>query len=69
MVLSVQGPNCVLKNYRLVLYTSKDEAKKARVYRPQGERFAPALPPLSPPGDLWLHSPMRQGPLRNLLGS
>ncbi|ELK27939.1 Protein-arginine deiminase type-6 [Myotis davidii] len=34
MMLSVQGPSCFLKTYRLVLYTSKEEAKKARVYRP-----------------------------------
>ncbi|XP_070259246.1 protein-arginine deiminase type-6 [Myotis yumanensis] len=37
MMLSVQGPSCFLKTYRLVLYTSKEEAKKARVYRPQAD--------------------------------
>ncbi|CAK6440669.1 unnamed protein product [Pipistrellus nathusii] len=35
MVLSVQGPSCVLKNYRLLLYTSEHEARKGRVYRRQ----------------------------------
>lgn len=62
MMLSVQGPSCFLKTYRLVLYTSKEEAKKARVYRPQGKCFAPALPPPSPPGELWLHPPRRRVP-------
>ena len=37
MVLKVQGPSCIVKNYRVVLHTSKEEAQKARVYRPQGE--------------------------------
>ncbi|XP_043429820.1 protein-arginine deiminase type-6 [Prionailurus bengalensis] len=35
MTLNVQGPSCTLKKYRLVLHTSKEEAEKARVYRPQ----------------------------------
>ncbi|XP_008046441.1 protein-arginine deiminase type-6, partial [Carlito syrichta] len=35
MTLSVQGPSCVLKKYRLVLHTSEEESEKARVYRPQ----------------------------------
>ncbi|XP_025242884.1 protein-arginine deiminase type-6 [Theropithecus gelada] len=35
MTLSVQGPSCILKKYRLVLHTSKEESKKARVYWPQ----------------------------------
>ncbi|KAM5320138.1 inactive protein-arginine deiminase type-6 [Glossophaga mutica] len=35
MVLTVQGPSRILRKHRLVLHTSKDEAKKARVYRPQ----------------------------------
>ncbi|XP_029801757.1 protein-arginine deiminase type-6 [Suricata suricatta] len=35
MTLNVQGPGCTLKKYRLVLHTSKEEAEKARVYRPQ----------------------------------
>ncbi|XP_044889163.1 protein-arginine deiminase type-6 isoform X3 [Felis catus] len=35
MTLNVQGPSCTLKKYRLILHTSKEEAEKARVYRPQ----------------------------------
>uniref|UniRef100_G3RGX7 Protein-arginine deiminase n=1 Tax=Gorilla gorilla gorilla TaxID=9595 RepID=G3RGX7_GORGO len=35
MTLNVQGPSCILKKYRLVLHTSKEESKKARVYWPQ----------------------------------
>ncbi|XP_058409028.1 protein-arginine deiminase type-6 [Diceros bicornis minor] len=35
MTLNVQGPSCILKKHRLVLHTSKEEAEKARVYRPQ----------------------------------
>lgn len=42
MVLKVQGPSCIIKNYRVVLHTSKEEAEKARVYRPQGECVSPA---------------------------
>ena len=37
MVLKVQGPSCITKNYRVVLHTSKEESEKARVYRPQSE--------------------------------
>ncbi|XP_069431258.1 protein-arginine deiminase type-6 isoform X2 [Ovis canadensis] len=37
MVLKVQGPNCITKNYRVVLHTSKEESEKARVYRPQND--------------------------------
>lgn len=37
MTLNVQGPSCALKKYRLLLHTSKEEAEKARVYRPQSE--------------------------------
>ncbi|XP_013362861.1 PREDICTED: protein-arginine deiminase type-6 [Chinchilla lanigera] len=37
MILSVQGPTCVLKNYQLVLHTSVEEADKARVYWPHGD--------------------------------
>ena len=37
MTLNVQGPSCTLKKYRLILHTSKEEAEKARVYRPQSE--------------------------------
>ncbi|XP_008851152.1 protein-arginine deiminase type-6 isoform X2 [Nannospalax galili] len=35
MTLNVEGPNCILKNYRLVLHTSEEEAAKTRVYWPQ----------------------------------
>ncbi|XP_041621128.1 protein-arginine deiminase type-6 [Vulpes lagopus] len=35
MTLNVQGPGATLKKYRLVLHTSEEEARKARVYRPQ----------------------------------
>nr|XP_008249781.1 protein-arginine deiminase type-6 [Oryctolagus cuniculus] len=35
MILNLQGPSCVLKKYRLVLHTSREEAEKARVYWPQ----------------------------------
>ncbi|XP_062963002.1 protein-arginine deiminase type-6 [Cynocephalus volans] len=35
MTLNVQGPSCILKKYRLVLHTSKEESKKAKVYWPQ----------------------------------
>ncbi|KAB1268344.1 Protein-arginine deiminase type-6 [Camelus dromedarius] len=35
MTLKVEGPSCVLKKYRLVLHTSKEESEKARVYRPK----------------------------------
>uniref|UniRef100_A0A8C9PLB2 Peptidyl arginine deiminase 6 n=1 Tax=Spermophilus dauricus TaxID=99837 RepID=A0A8C9PLB2_SPEDA len=37
MSLTVQGPSCILKNYKLILHTSKEEAEKTRVYRPQSE--------------------------------
>ncbi|XP_063091676.1 protein-arginine deiminase type-6 [Cavia porcellus] len=37
MTLNVNGPNCALKNYHLVLHTSAEEAEKTRVYWPQGE--------------------------------
>ncbi|XP_061251446.1 protein-arginine deiminase type-6 [Bos javanicus] len=37
MVLKVQGPSCITKNYRVVLHTSKEESEKARVYRPQND--------------------------------
>ena len=37
MVLKVQGPSYITKNYRVVLHTSKEESEKARVYRPQSE--------------------------------
>lgn len=43
MVLKVQGPSYIIKNYRVVLHTSKEEAEKARVYRPQSECVS-ALP-------------------------
>ncbi|KAF6110520.1 peptidyl arginine deiminase 6 [Phyllostomus discolor] len=35
MVLTVQGPSRILRKHRLVLHTSEEEAKRARVYRPQ----------------------------------
>ncbi|XP_024410437.1 protein-arginine deiminase type-6 [Desmodus rotundus] len=35
MVLTMQGPSRILRKHRLLLHTSKEEAKKARVYRPQ----------------------------------
>uniref|UniRef100_A0A2K5EFC8 Peptidyl arginine deiminase 6 n=1 Tax=Aotus nancymaae TaxID=37293 RepID=A0A2K5EFC8_AOTNA len=35
MTLNVQGPSCLLKKYRLVLHTSEEESKKARVYWPR----------------------------------
>uniref|UniRef100_A0A2K5QPT4 Protein-arginine deiminase n=1 Tax=Cebus imitator TaxID=2715852 RepID=A0A2K5QPT4_CEBIM len=35
MTLKVQGPSCLLKKYRLVLHTSEEESKKARVYWPR----------------------------------
>ncbi|MXQ79860.1 hypothetical protein E5288_WYG006899 [Bos mutus] len=37
MVLKVQGPSYITKNYRVVLHTSKEESEKARVYRPQND--------------------------------
>ncbi|XP_047423258.1 protein-arginine deiminase type-6 [Sciurus carolinensis] len=39
MTLTVQGPSCILKNYRLVLHTSEEEAEKARVYWAQKDAF------------------------------
>lgn len=74
MILNVQGPSCVLKNHRLILHTSEEEAEKTRVYRPQGECFAlvPALL-LSPLGGTFRmsrgHAPARRGPPQSLLGS
>ncbi|XP_012517927.1 PREDICTED: protein-arginine deiminase type-6 [Propithecus coquereli] len=35
MTLNVQGPSYTLKKYQLVLHTSEEESKKARVYWPQ----------------------------------
>nr|XP_020141085.1 protein-arginine deiminase type-6 [Microcebus murinus] len=35
MMLNVQGPSYTLKKYQLVLHTSEEESKKARVYWPQ----------------------------------
>lgn len=32
MTLTVEGPQAVLKNYCLILHTSKEEASKAKVY-------------------------------------
>uniref|UniRef100_A0A8C9PLA2 Peptidyl arginine deiminase 6 n=1 Tax=Spermophilus dauricus TaxID=99837 RepID=A0A8C9PLA2_SPEDA len=40
MSLTVQGPSCILKNYKLILHTSKEEAEKTRVYRPQKDSCA-----------------------------
>ncbi|KAM4872877.1 inactive protein-arginine deiminase type-6-like [Thomomys bottae] len=34
MTLTVQGPSSTLKNYKLVLHTSEEEAKRIRVYWP-----------------------------------
>jgi hypothetical protein len=42
LTLTVQGPCCILKNYRLILHTSEDEARKARVYWPRGECSCPS---------------------------
>uniref|UniRef100_A0A8C0X6P9 Protein-arginine deiminase n=1 Tax=Castor canadensis TaxID=51338 RepID=A0A8C0X6P9_CASCN len=39
LTLTVQGPCCILKNYRLILHTSEDEARKARVYWPREDTF------------------------------
>uniref|UniRef100_A0A8C8YT16 Protein-arginine deiminase n=1 Tax=Prolemur simus TaxID=1328070 RepID=A0A8C8YT16_PROSS len=35
MTLNVQGPSYTLKKYQLILHTSEEESKKARVYWPQ----------------------------------
>ncbi|XP_058516771.1 protein-arginine deiminase type-6 isoform X1 [Ochotona princeps] len=40
MTLNLQGPSCILKKYRLVLHTSKEESEKARVYWPQNSSDA-----------------------------
>lgn len=40
MTLTARGPGCILKNYRLLLHTSKEEAEKARVYWPRSECLA-----------------------------
>ncbi|XP_037010684.2 protein-arginine deiminase type-6 [Artibeus jamaicensis] len=35
MVLTLQGPSDILRKHQLVLHTSKEEARRVRVYRPQ----------------------------------
>uniref|UniRef100_A0A8C5L6A9 Protein-arginine deiminase n=1 Tax=Jaculus jaculus TaxID=51337 RepID=A0A8C5L6A9_JACJA len=57
MTLSVKGPSCILKNYQLVLHTSKEEASKTRVYCSRGlslvlgpNKHFYALPPLEDHG-------------------
>ncbi|KAK1340439.1 hypothetical protein QTO34_019009 [Cnephaeus nilssonii] len=63
MVLSVQGPSCVLKNYRLVLYTSEEEAKKGRVYRPQADNSGAFDLVLGPGWHTYNFAPL-EGPLK-----
>ncbi|XP_021482054.1 protein-arginine deiminase type-6 [Meriones unguiculatus] len=51
MTLIVEGPDQILKDYRLVLHTSEEEAKKARVYWSQKtlpSLFVPVLGPDKP---------------------
>lgn len=71
MTLNVQGPGNTLKKYRLVLHTSKEEAEKARVYRPQSEcscsssSFAHSS---NAPGGVWPRR-SQQGPCRRPAGT
>ncbi|KAM7324036.1 hypothetical protein ACRRTK_016341 [Alexandromys fortis] len=48
MTLSVEGPASVLKDYWLILHTSKEEASKARVYVHQKDTYKLVLGPNRP---------------------
>ncbi|XP_012371571.1 protein-arginine deiminase type-6 [Octodon degus] len=58
MTLSIQGPTCILKNYRLVFHTSEEEAKKARVFWPHGDASGTFQLLLGPDRNSYIFNPL-----------